>query len=363
MVTISLCMIVKDEEAVLGRCLDSVRDAADEIVIVDTGSRDRTKEIAQAYTDKIYDFPWQEDFAAARNFSFSVAVMDYCMWLDADDILRHCERDKLLAWKREADKSVDAVMLKYVAAVDEEGRPTFSYYRERLLKRSRGFRFEGCVHEAVTVFGKIEYLDISVEHHKEKAGDSDRNLRIYQSMKDKGAKFGPRDVFYFARELYYHMRYVEAVDKFREFLNFREAFVENQVEACRMAAYCCYKLGQEKEALDFLLQGLCYRVPAGELCCDLGKHFADRRQWEQAAFWYEAALRTPKKEQAGGFMSEECYGYLPCVQLSVCYYRLGDFDRARNYHEAAGKWKPYGKEYLQNRAYFEQEKIKSEEHK
>ena len=66
MISISLCMIVRDEEKVLGRCLDSVRELADEIIIVDTGSRDRTKEIAGKYTDKIYDFRWEDDFSAAE---------------------------------------------------------------------------------------------------------------------------------------------------------------------------------------------------------------------------------------------------------------------------------------------------------
>ena len=69
--TISLCMIVKNEERVLARCLDSVADLVDEIIIVDTGSTDATKEIAARYTEKIYDFVWQDHFAAARNFSFS----------------------------------------------------------------------------------------------------------------------------------------------------------------------------------------------------------------------------------------------------------------------------------------------------
>lgn len=62
MISISLCMIVKDEEKVLARCLDSVKDAVDEIIIVDTGSRDGTKEVAGGYTGYIYDFPWQDDF-------------------------------------------------------------------------------------------------------------------------------------------------------------------------------------------------------------------------------------------------------------------------------------------------------------
>lgn len=70
MITVSLCMIVKNEEDILARCLDSLKGLMDEIIIVDTGSTDRTKEIAANYTDKIYDFSWCDDFAAARNFSF-----------------------------------------------------------------------------------------------------------------------------------------------------------------------------------------------------------------------------------------------------------------------------------------------------
>ena len=85
--TISLCMIVKNEERVLARCLDSVADLVDEIIIVDTGSTDATKEIAARYTEQIYDFVWQDDFAAARNFSFSKASMDYIYAPDADEVL------------------------------------------------------------------------------------------------------------------------------------------------------------------------------------------------------------------------------------------------------------------------------------
>ena len=88
MITISLCMIIKNEEAVLARCLNSILELMDEIIIVDTGSTDRTKEIAAKYTDKIYDFAWNSDFSAARNFSFSKATMDYIYVADADEPVR-----------------------------------------------------------------------------------------------------------------------------------------------------------------------------------------------------------------------------------------------------------------------------------
>ena len=87
MASVSLCMIVRNEEQVLGRCLSCVKDFADEIIIVDTGSTDKTKEIASLFTDQIYDFPWIDDFAAARNFAFQKGAGDYLFWLDADDVI------------------------------------------------------------------------------------------------------------------------------------------------------------------------------------------------------------------------------------------------------------------------------------
>lgn len=79
MPTISLCMIVKNEEAHIARCLDSVVELVDEIIIVDTGSTDRTVEIVSAYTSQVYMYPWKDDFSEARNYSFSKAYMDMVM--------------------------------------------------------------------------------------------------------------------------------------------------------------------------------------------------------------------------------------------------------------------------------------------
>ena len=87
LITISLCMIVKNEEDTLPRCLESVGGLVEEIIVVDTGSDDRTKEAALEYGAKVYDFPWVEDFSKARNFSFSKATQQYCLWLDADDVI------------------------------------------------------------------------------------------------------------------------------------------------------------------------------------------------------------------------------------------------------------------------------------
>ncbi|HTG69016.1 MAG TPA: glycosyltransferase family 2 protein, partial [Candidatus Udaeobacter sp.] len=108
MITISLCMIVKNEEQVLDRCLNSVKDLVDEIVIVDTGSTDSTKEIAANYTDRIFHFEWIDDFSAARNYSFRHATKDYILWLDADDLLQENDLEKFKALKQTLDPNVDS---------------------------------------------------------------------------------------------------------------------------------------------------------------------------------------------------------------------------------------------------------------
>ncbi|WDM21638.1 glycosyltransferase [Paenibacillus polymyxa] len=85
--TISLCMIVKNEEKVLDRCLSSVENKVDEIIIIDTGSTDSTMEIARKYTEKVYSYHWADDFAAARNRSLEYAQSNYILVLDADEYL------------------------------------------------------------------------------------------------------------------------------------------------------------------------------------------------------------------------------------------------------------------------------------
>ena len=95
MATVSVCMIVKDEEAVIKRCLSCVHAFADEIIVADTGSRDQTVSICEEMGAKVFSFPWQDDFAAARNFAFSKASCDYQFWLDADDVISEEDQEKL----------------------------------------------------------------------------------------------------------------------------------------------------------------------------------------------------------------------------------------------------------------------------
>ncbi len=352
MATVSLCMIVRDEEAVLARCLDSVRNLVDEIVVVDTGSVDRTVEIAGNYTDRIFHFPWIGDFSAARNFSLEQARMEFCMWMDADDILPPEYGEEFLEKKKQLDERTDLVMMPYETAADDQGRPLFVYERERIFRRGAGFSFRGKVHEAVSPAGTILHWQIPIRHKKEGPGDPDRNLRIYQKMEEEGETFDGRGLYYYGRELLAHGQYEKAKRIFCEFLGRADGWSENKIDASRQLAYCCYRLGMEEEALEALLKALVYDVPRGETCCAIGRHFLDRGRYRQAAYWYEQALKTEKRTDTGAFVEEECYGYLPAICLCVCYDRMGDLARAERYNELAGSFRPESEHYRYNVDYF-----------
>ncbi len=95
--TLSVCMIAKNEEENLPRCLKNLQPIANEIILVDTGSTDRTKEIAHAFGAQVFDFPWNDDFSAARNFSLSKANGQWILVHDADEIISPKDYEKLRA--------------------------------------------------------------------------------------------------------------------------------------------------------------------------------------------------------------------------------------------------------------------------
>ena len=139
--SVSVCMIVKDAQGTLYRCLDSIKPIADEIIICDTGSSDRTIEIAREYTDQVHQIPWDDDFAAARNQSLRHATKDWILWIDADEYLLGGER--LGKYLRE-NMYNGYVIRQHHHAIDAQFNPDVPV---RLFRNRRGIRFFGCVHE------------------------------------------------------------------------------------------------------------------------------------------------------------------------------------------------------------------------
>ncbi len=344
---LSLCMIVKNEEKVLARCLDSAKQFVDEIIIVDTGSTDKTLDIAKRYTNKVYSFEWTQDFAKARNFAISKATCEFVMWLDADDVITKDNLQKLLILKQ--NLIFDTYMLKYQIGFDENGNCTFEYYRERIFRRCDKANFKGFIHEAVVPFGKISYEDIAITHKSIKTEKSkNRNLKIYQYHLKNGAKLSARETFYYARELYFNSYYKKTIEVLKKYLKMNNKFLPNIIDAHILISDCYLKLNDVNLAKKWLFDSFLYSTPNAIINCKLGNIFVLQKDYKSAIYYYMSALICQKDIESGAFIENDYYDFLPFLQLSFCYYNIGDYNNFEKYHNLAKAIKPTDKSILHN---------------
>ncbi|SHH97780.1 glycosyltransferase family 2 protein [Virgibacillus chiguensis] len=354
--SISLCMIVKNEEEVLEQCLRSVESICDEIIILDTGSTDRTKEIALQFTNKVFDFEWVDDFSKARNKSFSYATKDYILYLDADDVVLPEDLDKLKNLKKtELNDTIDAVSMYYHTSFDQQGNPTFKFRRNRLLKRSNHFKWFGAVHEYILVYGNIYHSDIAITHRKEDKeidlSTRDRNLKIYEKQLEKGVEFAPRELFYYANELKDHQRFLEAINYYKKFLNSERGWIEDAIRACIYMADCYKALGEIDEETTALLHTFKFDLPRPEVLCRLGDHFMNKNSFQKAIRWYMLAL-TIEVENDAGFTNIAYTTWYPHLQMCVCYWRLGNKQKSYEHHLKVKEHDPYSEFAIKNEKFF-----------
>ncbi len=346
---ISLCMIVKDEEAVLARCLQSAKDVADELIIVDTGSTDGTKKIAEAFGAKIFDYEWTDDFAAARNFSFSKALGDYLLWLDADDFLPPESAERFPALKKQIEaEHFDVVVCPY--DVVQNGETVCTFGRERLLRRESHFRWQGRVHECIVQRGKILRSDFRVRHLGSEKVRGARNLHIYQKWAAE-EKLDSRNLFYYGRELYYNRLYTEACAVLEEMLA-GEGWYVNKIEACKILGCCKRELGKKEEAAAAFAKSFFYGEPRAEILIELADTLRQTGKTNEAAFWYEAALSCRGHAQEGDFENPLSRALVPLLRLCRLYYERGDTPRAHAYHKKAEALFPDHPSVAYNRKYF-----------
>lgn len=240
MTELSLCMIVKNEEERLARCLSGVQGAVDEIIIVDTGSTDGTKRVAGQFTSRVYDYAWDDDFSAARNASLDRATKPFILWLDADDVVERSEKEKLMALKNRLTADVDAVMTPYHTGIGQDGRPTLIYERERIVRRDAGFVFSGVVHEAMRVSGNVLHEDIVIRHERgDKPPQGRRNLDIYEKWMARGRRMTARDSYYYAREWMDWGDPGMAERAFAQFLAMPDGWIENRITHIFSARNVC----------------------------------------------------------------------------------------------------------------------------
>ncbi len=223
---ISVVMIVKNEEAMLARCLESVK-GADEIIVVDTGSIDKTKEIAKNLADKVYDFKWIDDFAAARNFALSKATGDWVLSIDADEML---DSNGIENIRKMLFTEKQAIGIRMHCG-------TTSYHVPRLFRNIPGIRWVGKIHETIQVNG-FDRSDIGITYGSSPAHllDPDRNIRILEIAHDEDPK-NTRAMYYLAREYAYRKEWEKAEEVFEKYVQL-STWLPEKADAFFMLALC-----------------------------------------------------------------------------------------------------------------------------
>lgn len=354
-ITISLCMIVKNEEGVLARCLDSVADLVDEINIIDTGSTDSTKEIAARYTNRIFNFEWIDDFAAARNFAFEQATCSHMMWLDADDIMLEKDREAFKQLITQMPDDIDSIIMEYHLAFDKAGNPAAGARRNRIVRREKGYRWYGPIHEYLDVSdGKVYVSEVAISH--ERMGDhSARNMEIFEKkLLQGGGKLEGRNQLYYANELVDQRLYPEAVEQYEQFVQGGNETVEDRMFAYSKLAECYHHLNQKQRKMQSLLLALQFGLPRADHCCSIGYSFEERGQYDAAVYWYEMALTLPKPKYHMGLLNLVCWTWMPHVQLCICYAKLGKLEQAYKHNEQALAYLPDDVNLIDNKMMLEQ---------
>lgn len=195
--TLSICMIVRNEEDVIARCLQSVQSIADEIIVVDTGSTDRTIEICREYGAHVLMHEWQDHFAMARNCGLEQATGDWIMWLDADEELAAEDRNKVKALLQSLDEDIYSIhLINYIGDSINENH-TFHISHIRLFRNHIGFKFQFSIHETLNIKevlpnqdeSKIDTLPIRVYHYgylndvTHAKNKSERNIALLHKAK------------------------------------------------------------------------------------------------------------------------------------------------------------------------------------
>ncbi len=267
---LSLCMIVKNEEAYLAKCLNSAKDVVDEIVIVDTGSSDRTVEIAQEFGAKIATHQWQEDFALARNEALKLVTGDWVLVLDADEELN----PKALTELKAAIEQENVLVVNLIRQEIGASQSPFSSV-SRLFRNHPAIQFSRPYHETIddSVLALIkqepqwqiaELPVVSIVHYgytPDALQKKDKANRA-QSLLEKALAQAPNDPY-----------------------------------VCNKLGALYLRIGKEKEGLKLLKQGLKANTASAsilfELHYHLGNAYLSQKKWELASKHYQKAISQP----------------------------------------------------------------------
>lgn len=309
---VSVCIIAKNESGRIERCLQSIRDHVEEIVVVDTGSTDDTPEIAKKYADIFEVFTGCndeqgriEDFSLARNRSFDLATKDWAIWVDADDVVHNFEKINDIIEQYKNHPGNILIAFPYHYAHDDKGNVIVSQYRERLVYPRHKFHWLDPVHEVIEMpkdgmlFNTHEEI-IFVHQRGNKVNEPNRNLRILEKLYEKNGESNPRHLYYLGLEygnVCNHPKMIEMLTKYIDL----SGWDDERYMACLRMCYHYVNVGEYQNAINIALKAIGIKEDWGEaffvlskcyyLLADIGK--TPERNYERCIYFAKHGLSLP----------------------------------------------------------------------
>lgn len=337
-IPISVCMIARNEEKNIGKCLDALKPYGFEIIVVDTGSTDRTREIAAQYTDKIYDFKWINDFSAARNYSLEQASNDYVLVLDCDEMVTHLDLPAIEMLIREHPHAV-GLLARDNHYTANQMDTVYQDRVERLFNRTL-YHYESPIHEQVThnqLGMRYESYNLPLlTDHVGYMGTPDElrqkvernNMLLFQELE----KTPGNPYIYFQIGQSYNMIYdyensYKYYGKALEFdVNPDEEWVQMMIIAY---ANAMLHTGRETEAL--LLEGV-YDAFANtaDFLCVMGQIYLANGQYIKAMMEFVKAIHCPIARENG------TNSFIPTYNIGLINEMMGDIPAALTHYRNCG---------------------------
>lgn len=342
--TLSVCIIAKNEEKNIARCLACLKPTGLEIVVVDTGSSDRTREIALQYTDKVYDFAWCDDFAAAKNYAIDRATNDWVLVLDSDEFVETIDVETLCQLIGEYPDRVGRIRRRNVftrRAKKQENREWIN----RIFSRKH-FHYEGRIHEQVTAFDGTEYetyqAPVTVEHTgydltlEERRQKAERNRRLLEQELETLTEENQRPylLYQLGKCCYLEEDYAGACDYFSEGLSFDlNPKLEYVIDMVESYGYALLNDGRAEEALAF--EGI-YEEFGGSADFQflMGLIYMNNQRFEDAIAEFLKATQHTECRNVG------VNSFAAFYNVGVICECLGRKEEAMDYYRKCGSYEP-----------------------
>jgi tetratricopeptide (TPR) repeat protein len=342
---VSLCLIVKNEEANLPDCLASVEGLFHEVVVVDTGSTDRTKEVAAAQGARVFDFPWVDSFAAARNEALHHATGDWAFWLDADDRLGPADREKMRSLLAGLKDENAAYVMKCVC----DGQPGTSATvvdHVRLFRLRPEVRWEHRVHEQILPAlrrcgADVRWCDVAVRHvgYRDPAvrrTKLERDLRLLhqESAEQPDHPFTLFNLGSVYQELGRHAEALPLLRRSLERSHVRDSIVR---KLYALIVGCHQALGQADQALMACREGLGHYPDDTELLF-VASVLLKARGDQAGAIACGERLVSSRPDEHFASVDAGLRGYKGRTNLAVMYHEAGRAAEAEaQWHQALGE--------------------------